>query len=137
MQQRWSRLLRDIGEFRRLLKEHQLILLGPPPLETGSAEAALADCKSRLVEVLLPESEHSRLVNQLNNAHAYFTRGVTATIAMEAHLARIRSAFILCIEKNMRWDVEYKIPPRALNYSHVSSCTIHLDHPPIDENEKP
>ena len=91
MKERWSRLLRAIGEFRRLLKRHKLILLGPPPQETGSAEAALADCKSRLVEVLLPESEHSRLVKQLNNAHAYYTRGDLGAAHWEAVQAHRRA----------------------------------------------
>ena len=91
MKQRWSRLLRAIGEFRRLLKQQQRIPLGPPPQETGSAEAALADCKSRLVEVLLPESEHSRLVNQLNNAHAYYMRGELGVAHWEAVQAHRRA----------------------------------------------
>jgi hypothetical protein len=79
-------LLRAIGEFRRLLRQ-QPILVGPSQ-ETGSAEAALADCRSRLVEVLLPESEHSRLENQLNNAHAYYMRrelGAAHWEAVQAH----------------------------------------------------
>ena len=91
MKQRWSRLLRAIGEFRRLLKVQKPILVGQPSQETGSAEAALADCKSRLVEVLLPESEHSRLVNQLNNAHAYFTRGELSAAHWEAVQAHRRA----------------------------------------------
>jgi hypothetical protein len=90
MKQRWSRLLRAIGEFRRLLKRQQVILVGASQ-ETGSAEAALADCRSRLVEVLLPESEHSRLVNQLNNAHAYYMRGELGVAHWEAVQAHRRA----------------------------------------------
>ena len=91
MTERWLQLLRAIGEFRWLLKRQQLILVGQPSQKTGSAEAALADCKSRLVEVLLPESEHSRLVKQLNNAHAYYTRGDLGAAHWEAVQAHRRA----------------------------------------------
>ena len=91
MKERWSRLLRAVGEFRRLLKRRHLI-----PVEGGSGvigclDAALTDCKSRLMEVLLPEAEHSLLVNRLNNAHAYFQRGEFAAAHWEAAQAHRRA----------------------------------------------
>ena len=90
MTERWLQLLRALGEFRRLLKRQQPILIGPSQ-ETGSAKAALADCRTRLVEVLLPESEYSRLVKQLNNAHAYYMRGELGAAHWEAVQAHRRA----------------------------------------------
>jgi hypothetical protein len=70
MKQRWSRLLRAFGEFRRLVEQRQLIPVGSQTSLTGCPDAALADCKNRLGKVLLPEAEHSLLANRLNNTHA-------------------------------------------------------------------
>jgi hypothetical protein len=84
MKERWSRLLRAVGEFRRLLKRRDPIRVDGGPGVMGCLDAALADCKSRLLEVLLPEAEHSLLVNRLNNAHAYFQRGEFGAAHWEA-----------------------------------------------------
>jgi hypothetical protein len=91
MNQRWSRLLRALGEFRRLLKRRHLIPVGSQTSLTGCLDAALADCKNRLGEVLLPEAEHSLLVNRLNNAHASFERGEFGTAHWEAAQAHRRA----------------------------------------------
>jgi hypothetical protein len=88
MNQRWSRLLRALGEFRRLLKRRHLIPVGSL---IGCLDAALADCKNRLAEVLLPEAEHSLLVNRLNNAHASFERGEFGAAHWEAAQAHRRA----------------------------------------------
>jgi hypothetical protein len=91
MKQRWSQLLRAIGEFRRLLKQRHPIPVGSGSGVTACLTAALADCASRLVEVLLPEPEHSLLVNRLNNAYVYFQRGEFGAAHWEAVQAHRRA----------------------------------------------
>ena len=91
MKERWSQLLRAIGEFRRLLTPQPVILAGSHPTPTGCVDAALADCKNRLAEVLVPKAEHSLLVNRLNNAHASFERGEFGAAHWEAAQAHRRA----------------------------------------------
>jgi hypothetical protein len=91
MKQRWSQLLRAIGEFRRLLRQRHRIPVGSGSAVTGCLDTALAACKSRLVEVLLPEGEHSLLVNRLDNAYVYFQRGEFGAAHWEAVQAHRRA----------------------------------------------
>ena len=91
MKQRWSRLLRALGEFRRSLKQRKLIPVGNGAGLTGCPNTALADCKSRLVEVLLPWDEHDQIVNGLNNAHTYFVSGEFGAAHWEAIQAHRRA----------------------------------------------
>jgi hypothetical protein len=84
-------LLRELGEFRRLLKRRQLIPVGNQGRLTRCHDIALADCKNRLAEVLLPEAEHSLLVNRLNNALASFERGEFGAAQWEAVQAHRRA----------------------------------------------